>query len=371
MIKNVTFINPERGYQNLKEELDAKYFSVMERAALIDKSDLKEFEMNFAEYCGVKYTIGVNSGYHALEIALRALGIGNGDEVIVPSHTFVASCSAIVNAGATPVLVDVGTDFNIDVDKIERFISPKTKAVMPVHLSGYMADMPRIMELADKYNLKVVEDAAQSVGSSINGKRAGAWGEAGCFSFYPFKILGGYGDGGAITTNDPILADFAIKYRFNGEDRETREYHSHGVTALLDNLQAAFLDVKLQHLPEWIERRKSIAERYRLGLEMIPDLTLPHYYREGFDHVYQNYTLLSRQGDDFSNYLKMNGVGVITQWRKPYYKHEGLGLVNTGFPITEKLSSQVCSLPMNAELNDDEVDYVVKVVRSFYNLESL
>ncbi|MFH0865210.1 MAG: DegT/DnrJ/EryC1/StrS family aminotransferase, partial [Bacteroidota bacterium] len=264
------------------------------------------------------------------------------------------------------VLVDVAKDFNIDIHKIEEKISPKTKAIMPVHLSGWMADMPAVMGIAKKHNLVVVEDACQSLGSSINGMGAGAWGLTGCFSFYPFKILGGYGDGGAITTNDKEVADFARRMRFNGEERDTGEYHGHGFTCLLDNLQAAFLVVKLKYLPEHIRRRKQIANRYHEALSDIPELLLPKYKREGFDHVYQNYTLRSVQGEEFSSYLKKNGIEVLTQFRKPYYKHEALKLADTGFPETEALSSEVCSLPLCFELYDEEVEYVIKVIKSFY-----
>ena len=338
----------------------------MSNGDLIDRRQLREFEENLARFVGTKYAVGLNSGYDALHLSLRAAGIGPGDEVIVPAHTFVATCSAVVNVGATPVLVDVGPDFNINVDLIEEAITPRTRAIIPVHLNGWMADMPRIMEIAQRYHLVVVEDACQSLGASIHGKKAGSWGLTGCWSFYPFKILGGYGDGGAITTNDPDVALFVRRMRFNGEDRETGEYHGHGFTCLLDNLQAAFLNVKLRYLPQWIQRRQTLAERYRQGLEDIPDLVLPHYEKPGFVHVYQNYVVRSKQGDAFSNYLKENGVEVLTQFRKPYYKHKALKLVDRGFPETEALSREVCSLPMNVEIDDEEVDYVIEVVRSFY-----
>lgn len=362
----VRFVNPGKLYQMLKPEIDAAYFEVMSKGDLIDRGQLKSFENNLAKFVGAKYAVGLNSGYDALHLSLRAAGIGQGDEVIVPAHTFVASCSAIVNVGATPVLVDVGKDFNIDVSKIEKAITPKTKGIMPVHLSGWMADMPAIMKIAEKHKLAVVEDACQSLGSSVNGKGAGAWGLTGCFSFYPFKILGGYGDGGAITTNDENVAVYAQRMRYNGEDRQTGEYHGHGFTCLLDNLQAAFLDVKLKRMREWIQIRKSIAERYRKGLFDLPNLLLPHYDNPGFEHVYQNYTLRAKEGNEFSEYLKKNGIEVLTQFRKPYYKHEGLKLVDKGFPETEAMSREVCSLPMCVELTNEEVEYVIKTVRSFY-----
>ena len=367
MSYKVSFVNPAKNYNMIKREIDAAYFEVMSKGDLIDRGQLMSFEKNLASFVGTKYAVGLNSGYDALNISLRAAGIGAGDEVIVPAHTFVATCSAVVNVGAKPVLVDVGIDFNIDVDKIEESITDRTRAIIPVHLSGYMADMPKVLEIAKKYNLTVIEDACQSLGSSINGKGAGSWGLTGCWSFYPFKILGGYGDGGAITTDHPDVALFATRMRYNGEDRETGEYRGHGFTCLLDNLQAAFLDVKLRHLPVWIKRRKDIAERYREALSDIADLLLPHYNRDGFDHVYQNYTVRSKQGNEFSEYLKKNGIEVLTQFRKPYYKHEALKLEDRGFPQTEALSREVCSLPMNAEISDDEVGYVIKAVHSFYS----
>ena len=366
MVNSVRFVDPGKNYRMIKDEIDAAYFEIMENGDLIDREHLKRFEQNLAEFVGSKFAVGLNSGYDALHMSLRAAGIGPGDEVIVPAHTFVATCSAVVNVGAVPVLVDVTQDFNIDVDLIEPAITENTKGIIPVHLSGYMADMPRIMEIAERYKLVIVEDACQSLGSSINGKRAGSWGLTGCWSFYPFKILGGYGDGGAMTTDDPKVATFAQRMRYNGEDRESGEYHGHGFTCLLDNIQAAFLDIKLRHLPDWIVRRKAIAEKYRQALSDIPDLLLPHYEKPGFDHVYQNYTVRSKQENEFSEYLKANNIEVLTQFRKPYYKHAALELKDRGFPETEALSRKVCSLPMNVELSDKEIDYVIQVVRTFY-----
>lgn len=365
----VPFVNSVKNYQLIKHEIDAAYFDVMSKGDLIDRSHLKSFEENIAKFVGTKYAVGLNSGYDSLHISLRAAGIGPGDEVIVPAHTFVATCSAVVNAGATPVLVDVAKDFNIDIDKIEEAITSKTRAIIPVHLNGFMADMPQVMEIAEKNNLVVVEDACQSLGSSIGKKRAGAWGLTGCWSFYPFKILGGYGDGGAITTNDPDVALFARRMRYNGEDRNTGEYHGHGFTCLLDNLQAAFLDVKLRHLPSWIVRRKEIAKRYMAAFSDISDLMIPHYDNPHFDHVYQNYVVRSKQGDNFSEYLKRKGIEVLIQFRKPYYKHKALKLVDRGFPETEALSQEVCSLPMNVEMDDEQIEFVIKTVRSFYGLD--
>lgn len=363
--RKVPFVDPRRAYERLKPELDAAYVDVMSHGDLVDRRHLREFEAQLAAFVGTKFAVGLNSGYDALHLSLRAAGIGPGDEVIVPAHTFVATCSAVVNAGATPVLVDIGRDFNIDAAQIEPAITPRTRAILPVHLSGIMADMPVVCDIAARHHLVVVEDACQSLGSSVNGKQAGSWGLTGCWSFYPFKILGGYGDGGAITTDDPDVATWVRRMRYNGEDRETGEYHGHGFSCMLDNLQAAFLSVKLRHLPEWIARRKEIAARYRRGLADLPHLTLPHYERPGFDHVYQNYTVRSTSGDAFSDYLKAQGIEVLTQFRKPYYRHAALGLEDRGFPETEAISREVCSLPMNSELEDDEVNRVIEVVRAF------
>jgi dTDP-4-amino-4,6-dideoxygalactose transaminase len=363
----VRFVNPARNYELIKEEIDAAYYDCMTKGDLICRVQLAQFEANLAAFVGTKYAVGLNSGYDALHLSLRAIGVGPGDEVIVPAHTFVATCSAVVNAGARPVLVDVLPDFNINPVEVEKAVTKRTKAIIPAHLNGYMADMARIMEIAQNHGLQVIEDACQSLGSRMLGKRAGSWGITGCWSFYPFKILGGYGDGGAITTNDAEVARFAELMRYNGEDRDTGEYHRHGFTCLLDNIQAAFLDVKLRHLPAWIERRREIAERYRRGLDNLTDLVLPHYDDERRDHVYQNYVVRSKGGNAFSTFLDRNGVEILTQFRKPYYKHEGLKLEDRGFPETECLSAEVCSLPMNVEITDEEVDCVVATVRRFYS----
>lgn len=364
--RKVKFVSPAKLYQTIKTEIDAAYFDVMNKGALINQQHLRDFEANLAKFVGTKYAVGVNSGYDALMLSVKYKIKSPEDEVIVPSHTFVASCSAIVNGGGKPVLVDVTKDFNIDCDKIEAAITPRTRGIMAVHLSGWMADMPRILEIAKKHNLWVIEDACQSLGSSINGKGAGSWGFSGCWSFYPFKILGGYGDGGGITTDDAEFVAWARRLRYNGEDRETGEYHAHGMTCLLDNMQAAWLDVKLRHLPAWIMRRKAIAARYKEALGDLPNLQLPHYERAGFDHIYQNYTLLAKEGEKFSTWMREHGVEVLTQFRKPYYKHAGLGLKDTGFPVTETISRDVCSLPMCVEITDDEVEYVIQTVRAFY-----
>ena len=261
----VPFVDPRTHYRRLKAEIDAAIIGCLTRGDLIYRQDLKQFEEELASFVGTKYAVGLNSGYHALHFALLGAGVGPGDEVITVAHTFVATISAILHCGATPVLVDVGADYNLDPDRLRRAISDRTKAILPVHLNGRLCDMDPIMALAERHGLLVIEDAAQALGATQRGRKAGSFGAAGCFSFYPFKILGGFGDGGAITTNDPQLARMASLLRYNGEDRETGEYHYHGQTALLDNVQAAVLSVKLKYLPDWIEHRRKIAALYRGG----------------------------------------------------------------------------------------------------------
>ena len=363
----VPFVNPGKNYKMIKDEIDAAFFDVLSKGNLIMREELERFEKNLAGFVGTKYAVGLSSGYHALLISLIAAGIKHGDEVIVPAHTFVATASAVVNAGAKPILVDVAKDYNIDVDKIEDAITPRTKAIMPVHLNGRVCDMDAIMAIAEKYNLIVIEDACQSLGATFNGKRAGSFGLTGCWSFYPFKILGCYGDGGAITTDDPAIARMASLYRYNGEDRKTGEYHYHGCTCLLDNLQAAFLDIKLKYLPQWIRRRQQIAEYYRNGLADIEELQLPHFEDNRFVDVYQNYVIRTKRRDELVNYLKENGVEVLIHWRIPYYRYKALNLEDRGFPETEAISREVLSLPMNVEISDEQVDYVIKTIRKFFN----
>ena len=366
----VRFVDPGRNYRMIKGGIDAAYDEVMSKGDLVMRDQLRRFEENLAAFTGTNYAVGVNSGYDALHLSLRCAGIKPGDEVIVPAHTFVATASAVVNAGGTPVLVDIGRDYNISVSLIEKAVTPKTRAIIPVHLNGRMSDMDRIMEIAARRNLVVIEDACQSLGAVCGGRKAGSIGLTGCWSFYPFKILGGYGDGGALTTNDPATARMAALLRYNGEDRETGEYHYHGFTCLLDNLQAAFLEVKLRHLPAWIERRRTIARRYHAGLGDIPGLFLPHFPDDRFYDVYQNYVVRTARRDELFTYLQERGVETLIHWRVPYYRHRGLHLDNGGFPETESVSREVISLPMNVEIADDEVACVIECIKDFFKPRS-
>jgi dTDP-4-amino-4,6-dideoxygalactose transaminase len=362
----VPFVDPKQHYRNLKTEIDAAIADCLTNGDLICRHHLRDFEMHFAAYVGVKYAVGLNSGYHALEFSLRAAGVGPGDEVIVPAHTFVATASAIVNCGAKPVLVDVREDFNMDPTSFEAAIAPHTKAVIPVHLNGRVCEMDRIMEISGRHGLAVIEDACQSLGASHKGRKAGSIGLAGCWSFYPFKLLGGFGDGGAITTDDPCVARLATLLRYNGEDRETGEYHCHGQTALLDNVQAAVLDAKLRHLPQWIEHRRKIAELYRSGLEGISDLRLPHFSEADNFDVFQNYVVRTKHRDRLREHLRSEGIETLVSWPRPMWHYKALALGDLHLPETEGICREVLSLPMSAETTPEHVDITVRAVREFF-----
>ncbi len=366
MADKVRFVEPNVHYQQLKPQYDAIIQDVLGRGDLVYRQQLKEFEKHLAEFVGTRFAVGLNSGFHALHLSLIAAGIGAGDEVIVPAHTFVASVSAIVHVGATPVLVDVAADYNLDLAACARAITPRTRAIMPVHLNGRLCDMARLMALADEHHLLIVEDAAQALGASFQGRRAGAFGLTGCFSFYPFKVLGAFGDAGAITTNDERMATTVARLRYNGEDRATGEYHHHGYTCLLDNVQAAVLDMKLQHLPTWLDRRRQIAELYRTGLAGVGDLRLPHFPDTDYYDIYQNYVIRTQRRDALFEFLKDNGVETLIHWRKPMWQHAGLGLTDPRLPETVAICHEVISLPMNTEISDDNIRIVIATIRRFF-----
>ena len=366
MAYKVRFVDPGKHYRNLKDEIDAAITDCLSNGDLIMRQQLKDYEEHLAEFVGTRYAVGVNSGYHALHLSLIAAGIGPGDEVITVAHTFVATISAIVHVGATPVLIDVGKDYNVDMDELECAITPKTRAVLPVHLNGRLCDMDRLMTIAGEHNLIVIEDAAQALGARHNGNVAGSFGLAGCFSHFPFKILGTFGDGGAITTDDPDVARIATLLRYNGEDRETGEYHYHGYTALLDNVWAAVLDVKLRYLPQWIERRREIAALYHQGLSDIPELTLPHFEGDKYFDAYQNYVIRATKRDELATHLKQHGVETLIHWPKPVWEHKGLELGEHHLPETESICREVLSLPMNTEMTNEQVEYTVECIREFY-----
>jgi len=361
----VPFVDAKKHYRNLKSEIDAAIVECLSQGDLICRRHLRDFEQNLAAFVGTEYAVGVNSGYHALFFSLMASGVGPGDEVITVGHTFLATVSAIIHCGAKPVLIEVGDDFNMDSNRIEGAITSQTKALLPVHLNGRVCEMDRIMAISERHKLHVIEDACQSLGASHRGKKAGSFGKAGCWSFYPFKILGGFGDGGAVTTDDPELARMVTLLRYNGEDRETGEYHCHGQTALLDNVQAAVLDVKLRHLPDWIEHRRKIARLYQAGLQGIPGIKLPPFDGDGHHDVFQNYVIRSEKRDELQRHLTEDGIETLISWPKPMWQHVGLGLEDPHLAGTERLYREVISLPMSAETTPEQVEIVVRSIHSF------
>lgn len=366
MAYRVPFVDPREHYRRYRGEFDAALFGCLERGDLVARQQLRDFEQHLAEFVGTRFAVGLSSGYHALALSLLAAGVGPGDEVVTVAHTFVATVSAIVHARAKPILIDVLPDSNMDVDQMERAITSRTRAIIPVHLNGRACDMERVMALAEKHRLTVIEDACQSLGASFKGKKVGSWGRSGCWSFYPFKILGCFGDGGAITTNDPELARAVTLLRYNGEDRETGEYHYHGFTALLDNIQAAVLDVKLKHFPSWVEHRRHIAESYRHGLEGAGDLRLPHFPDERFFDVYQNYVVRTGRRDELRAFLRERGVETLVSWPKPVWKHAALSLGDLRLPETEAICREVLSLPMSAETPESHVAMTCDAIKEFF-----
>lgn len=365
MSYRVPFIDPKAHYRKLKAEIDFAFTDTLAKGDLVLRQQLRDFEQRLADYCGVKYAVGVNSCYHALHFSLLAAGVGPGDEVITVGHTFVATVSAIVHCGAKPVLVEVRSDYNMCPDSFAAAITPRTKAVIPVHLNGRVCEMDRILETAKKHNIAVIEDAAQALGASHKGVRAGAFGLAGCFSFYPFKSLGGLGDGGAVTTNDPQVARLATLLRFNGEDRQTGEFFYHGYTALLDNVNAAILDVKLKHFDEFVAHRRATAKLYHTLLEGTPLLERPHFDGADYYDTFQNYVIRTPHRDELRAYLKEQGVETLVHWARPMWSYPGLELGNPNLPYTESICHEVISLPMSAETTEEHVRITCEVIREF------
>jgi dTDP-4-amino-4,6-dideoxygalactose transaminase len=300
---------------------------------------------------------------------LIASGIKPGDEVITVSHTFVASIASVVHVGAKPVLVDVREDFNMAVDKIEEAITEKTRAILPVHLNGRMCEMAKLMEIAQKHNLIVIEDAAQSLGAEFNGKKAGSFGLTGCFSFYPAKILGAYGDAGGVATDDEKIAEKVRLFRDHGQRTKT-EIVCYGWTARLDNLQAAILNVKFRYLKDWIKKRREIAKTYNNGLTGISGIKLP--FAPGSDEryfdVYQNYVLKAQKRDELFNFLKEKGVETLIKDPIANHHHLNLGLSHFQLSYTEQLAKEVISLPMYPELTQEQIEYVINCVKEFYKI---
>lgn len=364
----VPFVNVPRHYRNLKEEIFKTVDDVLSRGDLILRKDVEEFEKNIASFVGTKYAVGLNSGTDTMFLSLKALGIGAGDEVITVSHTFVASIAVIVNCRAKPILVDVREDFNIDVDKTEEAITERTKAIIPVHLNGRVCQMDRLMEIANEHNLIVIEDAAQALGAKYDNKMAGSFGLVGSFSLYPFKVLGCFGDGGILTTNDKDLAEKVRLLRDHGQKTKT-EIVCFGWNSRLDNIQAAVLNLKFKYLPQYIKKRREIALIYNQGLSGINRIELPSppdINGKHFD-TFQSYVLKAERRNELYDFLKKRGVETLIKDPIANHKQSGLGLSHFNLPYSERLAEEVISLPIYPELTREEIEYVIESVKEFYS----
>jgi len=365
--KSVPFFNYSRAFADRENEYVAVFRDVLRRGAFILQKDLAQFEQNLAAYLGVRHAIGLANCTDALVLALRAAKIGPGDEVIFPSHTMVASPSAVVAVGATPVPVDCGPDHLIDPDSVRQAITSKTKAIMPVQLNGRTADMDSIGEIASEHGLIIVEDSAQGLGSKFKGRFAGTFGLAGTFSFYPAKILGCMGDGGALVTDDDGVARYVRLYRDHGRN-EDGEVELWAGNSRLDNLQAAILDLQFKEYQAIIDRRRALARIYQDRLGRLPQLVLPPAPDSDPDHydTFQNYEIEAENRDGLRAFLKERGVGTLIQWGgKAVHQFKALGL-NARLPNTERLFERCLMLPMNLTLSDDDVSYVCDQVEAFY-----
>ena len=353
-----------RQYNSLKEEIDGAIQDVLNSGFFILGEKLEKFELEFRNYIGSKYGFGVASGTDALHLALVAVGIKKGDEVITVSNTAVPTICAIVASGAIPVFVDADESYNIDVNKIEEKITERTKVILPVHLYGQSCDMEKIMETARRYNLKVIEDCAQAHGEEYNGKKVGTIGDVGCFSFYPTKNLGAYGDGGFIVTNDLGIAE---KIRLLRNYGETSKYENkiHGINSRLDEMQAAVLSIKLKYLEQWNEKRRNIARIYD---ELLKSAETPK-KNQYSNHVYHQYVIRAKDRERLREFLKGNGVGTMIHYPKPAHLQEAyeyLGYRRGDLPNTERYSQEVLSLPMYPELTEEEARYIAEKINQFY-----
>ncbi len=340
---------------------------VCRRGAYILQQECRDFDANLARFMGVKHAFGVANGTDAIIIGLKAVGIGAGDEVILPSHTYIATAAAVHMVGATPVLAECGPDHMLDANDAATRITPKTRAIMPVQINGRTCDMDALQAVADRHGIMVVEDAAQALGSRFNGRCAGTFGKFGTISFYPAKLLGCFGDGGAIVTNDDEVATQIALLKDHGRNADGRVV-AWGYNSRLDNMQAAVLDYKLKSYPREIERRRSVAARYQAGLGDLAQLALPP--APGADprqfDVYQNYELQADRRDELRSYLDQHGVKTIVQWAgTPVHQFKELGFM-VDLPVTDAFFKRCMMLPMNSAVTDEEVDYIVHTVRAFY-----
>jgi dTDP-4-amino-4,6-dideoxygalactose transaminase len=360
----VPFVDLQAQYREIKAEIDAAVARVVESAAFILGREVEAFEAAFAEYTGARFCVGVSNGTAAVQLAVMACGIGAGDEVIVPANTFFASAEGVSTAGSVPVFVDAdATSYTIDPSKIEAAISARTRAIMPVHLYGQAADLDPIHEIAARHNLLVIEDAAQAHGSLYRERRVGALSQAGCFSFYPGKNLGAYGEGGAVVTND---AEVARRVRLLRDHGSERKYHHEiiGYNFRLEGLQGAVLNVKLRHLDRWNDLRRAVAARYNELLKATP-LVLPRemdYAR----HVYHLYVVQTEARDNLQQSLTEAGVQTGIHYPVPIHlqpAYASLGYKSGDFPETERQAARVLSLPIYPELTDEQLNRVAEAIQ--------
>lgn len=365
---NVPLLDLNAQYDPIIDEIKVEIEKVMKSHKYILGPQVMELEERVAEYSDAKFAIGCASGTDALVLALKALEITKDDEVITTPFTFFATAGSIHRVGAKPVFVDIDPEtFNIDPDKIEAAITSKTKAVIVVHLFGQPAEMDRIMEIAGKYDLKVIEDNAQGIGSKFNEKVAGTIGDIGTLSFFPSKNLGAMGDAGMCLTNDIELARKLRQLRVHGEN--PKYYHKWvGLNSRLDTMQAAVLLVKLRYLENWSEARRKNAEYYYKNMKDIPQIKLPKIHKNAIS-IYNQFTLIAENRDGLLEHLKANNVGCNIYYPKPLHIQEcfnELGYKTGDLPISEELAEKVISIPIYSELSEEQQDYVINSIRSFY-----
>ena len=370
MTWTVKYIDYPKQFKKMEAQIMQTIHTTLENGDLMLRQQLRDFEANLATFVGTKYAVGMSNCTDALHLTLRAAGVGEGDEVISVSHTFVATIAAIKHCGATPILIDIADDHNMNSDLIEAAITPKTKAIIPVHLNGRVGDMEKISAIAKKHNLIIIEDSAQALGGSFDGVGGGAWGLAGCFSFYPAKLLGAYGDAGAVTTNDEELATKLKQLRDHGR-MPNGDLAGWSFNCRMDNLHAAILDLKLAVLPEALERRRQIAAIYHEELECVRQLKLPPPPVENGRHhdVFQNYEIEAENRDALMAYLKENGVETMKPWGGRgvhQFPNLKLGHFSANLPRTEQFFTQALMLPMHPELEDLQAQYVASTIQRFY-----
>ncbi len=361
----IPFLDLTRQDRELEEELTQVFSSFLRRGRHILGPEVESLEEELASFCGTKHGVGVASGTDALILALRGLGLGEGDEVILPAFTAPPTAVAVVLAGAVPVFADVDPrDLTLDPRSVERRLTPRTRCILPVHLFGRPADMPALVEIAERHGLFLVEDCAQSHGASLEGRKTGSFGAAGCFSFYPTKNLGAYGDGGMVVTSDGELARELRCLRDYG--RVDRDLLARvGLNSRLDELQAAFLRVKLRRLPEWNRRRVEMARRYIQAFADLP-LSLPE-CRKGEGHVYHIFAVSSDRRDDLRRHLAEKGVETVVHYPLPLHRQPPFrGYPGPPCPGAEEASRRVLSLPLYPHLSPEEQEGVIAAVRSFF-----